>query len=311
MKQARKKYLLYATVIIVGGGLIFILIRLILAGYRVDWTGFGDYASTNADIVRGKTLWDWMELLVIPLVLALGAFSLQRSERAVDRKIAEDRAKLERELATDRQQEASLQAYLDRMAELLLKENLLESENEKVLNVARVRTLTVMRGLNAARNGIVLRFLHDIGLAGKEESTLLVNANLEGADLQNVDLEVTNLQGALLENANLQRAHLFNANLQRANLENANLMDAFMLDANLYFAYLVNANLQRAFLENANLQRARFQRANLQGARLQDANLQDANLQDANLRNAIVSNDQLATAESLKGVTMPDGTKHE
>lgn len=163
MKQVWKKYLLYGGAVIVGGILLFVLIETI----RAKNTGFGT-----------KTLWDWMQLLVIPLVLAIGAFYLERSERAVDRKTAEDRARLERELATDRQQEAALQAYLDRMAELLEKEKPLSPENEAMWNVARVRTLTVLRGLIAARNGTVLRFLRDIGLAGKQESILFVDANL-------------------------------------------------------------------------------------------------------------------------------------
>ena len=110
MKRAWKTYLLYGSAIVAVGVLAYILIETV----RLKNTGF-----------ETKTLWDWMELLVIPLVLAIGAFYLERSERAVDRKTADDRAKLERELATDRQQEAALQAYLDRMAELLLKENLL------------------------------------------------------------------------------------------------------------------------------------------------------------------------------------------
>ncbi len=274
MKPAWKKYLLY-------GSLIIVVVALILTGYSAAWTGFGDYALPNGDFMRGKTLWDWMELLIIPLVLAIGAFYLQRSERAVERKAADDRARLERELATDRQQEAALQAYLDRMAELLLKEKLGESENERVLKVKRVRTLTVMRGLNAVRNGIVLRFLRDIGLFGKQESNFFVNANLQGADLEGCDLQ--------------------NANLKGANLTDANLQDADLGDVNLQGADLSNTNLQGAKLGNANLQGAKLEGANLQGAWIVDTNLKDAK----------VSNAQLATAESLEGTTMPDGTIHE
>ena len=132
MKPTWRSYLLYGSTIVVGGILTFILIETV----RAKNTGF-----------ETKTLWDWLEMLVIPLVLAFGAFYLQRSERAVERKAAQDRSNLERELTTDRQQEAALQAYLDRMTELLLEEDFFQSE--KVLNVARIRTLTVLRGLDS------------------------------------------------------------------------------------------------------------------------------------------------------------------
>jgi uncharacterized protein YjbI with pentapeptide repeats len=287
MKQAWKKYLLYGSIVIIG-------LVLILAGYGVTWTGFGDYTLPTGNFVRGKTLWDWLELLIIPLVLAGGAFYLQRSERAVERKAAEDRAQLERELATDRQQEAALQAYLDRMAELLLNERSLKSQ--KVLNVARVRTLTTMRGLNAPRNGIVLRFLRDIGLVGKKESNLFVDANLEGADLKGVNLENTNMAGVSLKGANLAVASLTGANLAGAVLDRVNLARAIM----------VAANLERAILEDANLEDAILSRSNLKSAHLVGANLENVNLSGTN-----VDYSQLATAASLKGATMPDGTKYD
>src|SRR5258706_13159532 len=158
MKSRWKQYLLYASLIIVGGSFVFILIETV----KAKNTGF-----------ETKTLWDWMQLLIIPLFLAGGAFFLNRSER-----------KTEREIAKDRQQEEALQSYLDRMAELLLKEKLRTTRNKEVRNVARTRTLTMLRGLDATRKGFVLRFLQDANLIAKGKNIV----NLEGADLTGADL---------------------------------------------------------------------------------------------------------------------------
>jgi uncharacterized protein YjbI with pentapeptide repeats len=46
-------------------------------------------------------------------------------------------------------------------------------------------------------------------------------------------------------------------------------------------------------------------------ASLVRANLHEANLEWANLSGANVTDEQLDQARSLKGATMPDGTKHE
>ena len=270
------KFFIFAGILI-GGGLV---LGTILAGYSVPWTGFADYAPPNSDVVRGKTLWDWMDLLVVPLFLAAGAFYLNYSERKSERQRVEENTKIERENATDRQQEAALQAYLDRMAELLLKGKVGDSEDERVLKVKRVRTLTVMRGLNAARNGIVLRFLRDVGLVGNLESKLLVNANLEGADLEGANLASTNLQGASLHGANLKFAFLKGAQLAGANLQEADLLGAQVQDADLQGAVLIGVNLI--------------------GADLQRANLHEAILPDVVLQGA-----------DLRGATMPGGTKHD
>src|SRR5205809_1440020 len=68
---------------------LVVVIALIIAGYWFDWTGFNGYnkvttahtiSGTNAATVTkteeyqpGKALWDWLQLLIIPLVLAVAA----------------------------------------------------------------------------------------------------------------------------------------------------------------------------------------------------------------------------------------------
>ena len=132
------------------------------------------------------------------IFLAGGAIILNRSERAVerqiaedrtkeDRKLAEDRAKLDREIATDRQQEAALQAYIDRISELLLKEKLLTTKTEEVRDVARTRTLSVIRWLDTRRSNFVVQFLREANLITNENS-ILNRANMKGMNLQGLDL---------------------------------------------------------------------------------------------------------------------------
>ena len=211
-----------------------------------------------------------MELLIIPLVLAIGAYYLNRSERNTDR-----------EISTDRQKEEALQTYLDQMADLLLKKNLRTSENEEVRNVGRTRTLTVLRGLDKTRKGIVLKYLHEAGLVAKEKTII----SLRGADLSGAFFWEANLVEADLRGADLRGADLSDADLSDADLSNANLNDAY-----LSFSLLFRTNLSGADLSSVHLMHTFFVGANLSGANLSGANLSDAN---------------------LSGATMPDGTKHD
>jgi hypothetical protein len=291
MKRAWKKYLLYGSAIIVGGVLIFMLIRWILLGYTVAWTGFGDYTLPNSNFIRGKTLWDWMELLVIPAFLAGGAFFLNRSERNTERHLADDRAKLEREIAIDRQREDALQGYLDRMEELLLEKKLLTTRDTKVRNVARVRTLTTLAGLDANRKGALITFLYQAGL-------------IVG------DKPVISLDGANLSSANLYFAELYNADLSGANLNDANLEGANLSGANLSCTHLKHANMWDTNLVGANLSVAELSSADLFDANLSFAVLKNAIMFETNLGNSILDNAVLDGA-LMDGATMPDGTKHD
>jgi hypothetical protein len=83
----------------------------------------------------GKTLWDWMGLLIVPVVLSLitVVFAWQQDIRQNEiekkraqqaQKIEGQRAEAERELAEQRADDEALQSYLDQMRGLLLERDL-------------------------------------------------------------------------------------------------------------------------------------------------------------------------------------------
>ncbi len=110
------------------------------------------------------------------LVLAGGALYLNRSERNT-----------ECENATDRQQEAALQVYIDRMSELLLKEKLRTTDIQEVRDLARTRTLSILRVLDKRRSNLVFQFLREANLVDTPTS-IFANANMMDTDLQGLNL---------------------------------------------------------------------------------------------------------------------------
>lgn len=217
------------------------LLVLIYAGYRVPWTGFGQHPGTVSKDDRAKTLWDWLDLLLVPLILAAGAalFTWVTNKR-------------EQSVELDRARETALQAYLDRMTELLEKELRTSEPNDEKRHIARARTLTVLRQLDGERKGLLLRFLYESGLIGKRvfgEDGLQAHkalVDLDKADLRGADLRVAVLEGADLHGANLEGANLFLAELSYADLHGSDLEGA-----NLYGTSLDEANLSGAILRQA------------------------------------------------------------
>ena len=61
------------AIVIIGAGLLgVVLLVALIGGYSSnwDWTGFGSYTSPTKEgnFQRAKTLWDWMELLLVPIM---------------------------------------------------------------------------------------------------------------------------------------------------------------------------------------------------------------------------------------------------
>jgi uncharacterized protein YjbI with pentapeptide repeats len=253
------------------------------------------------------TIGDATELLLVPLTLAVVAYVFSTYQRRQDREIAERERDNDREIARDRNEEAELQTYLDRMSELMLTHDLRppsssdDSEeqgdetkataphNSTASTIARARTLAVLRSIKSSvRKASVVQFLYESKLIHREGTVV----DLRGADLYGANLRGANLRGANLSWADLRGADLRQANLQGADLRQANLG---------------RANLGRASLEWANLEWANLQGASLQGTSLKWASLQGANMRGASLRGADLFWTSLREAKYNNATTPPPG----
>jgi Pentapeptide repeats (8 copies) len=244
-----------------------------------------------------KTLWGWLDLLIVPAVLAIGGYLFNSSQNQATQRAAERRA-----------QDEALQAYLDQIGQLLLEKGLRRSvenggENSGEARVlARARTLSVLRMLNPERKTNVVLFL--------QEASVIQGSPLDSDPEPIIPLFEADLSGTKLNNTNLVGVDLHDAKLIGANLSGADLRGA-----KLYSVYevadLSGADLSGASLSDANLTRAIIKNADLREADLTGVSLQGANLEGANLEGAQLDEEQLAYCASLKGAIMPDGRKYE
>jgi len=251
--------------------------------------------QANEEVRPAKSLWDWMDLLIVPILLAVGAILYNRVEKQNEQRRAEDHL-----------QEAVLSAYLDRITTYLLNNKLRSSKvNSAVQDVAHGWTLTVLPRLNGQRKGVVLQFLYGANLLMKDNSVIqLGDADLSGVSL-NAWLENIYLNGANMEKANLEGCYFWGADLSATYLKDANLENANLGEVNLENAWLEGANL-KTFSISGNMKGARLMQADLTGIDLSGVDLSGANLQ-----NAKVTSKQLAKALSIKGAIMPNGSKHK
>jgi hypothetical protein len=232
------------------------------------WTGFGE-----------KKLWDILQIVIVPGVLAWGALYLQDSSKQREQAIANDKANQD-----------TLVKYLDQMAELLQK-GLKTKPNPETFIIAQAKTVIALQALDPKRQHLVIQFL--------------TAANLNTLDMKGI------LYQAQMSEANLNKADLTSADLSGSNLSMSNLSGAGLGDAELIGTDLSGSNLSGADLSGANLIKTNLIRSNLSDANFFGADLSRADLNDANLSNAILfgttlSETQLDSAK-LCNTTLPDG----
>jgi uncharacterized protein YjbI with pentapeptide repeats len=267
-----------------GASWLVVITLLALAGGLVIYS-YTDWPGAPYLGIADKKFWDYLELLIVPAALAFGVYWLNRTQDIRQQEADELQQNRTLETVTQQAQDAALQAYLDQMSQLMLREGLVSAKpggehvGENTLALARARTLTVLPTLDANRKRSVLQFLHEAGLIDKDVPIV----GLTGADLRGIDLHGADLRDADLRDAYVGGADLRGADLSWANLRGADLTLAILSEADLTMALLY-------------------------GTDLSEADLRDADLRDANLGDAKgITNEQLSAAYSLEGATMPDG----
>ena len=258
----------------------------------------GPKETSGASRLKEKTLWDWLELLIIPGVLTFGLVWFDIAENERTRKAVAKRAEIELDVARQQSRESALQMYLDKMSNLLLEHGLKTSaRRDEVRSLARARTLTVLSQLDGRRKGYLLRFLYEAGLIGARAPVITLGGGILGE--------------SAVEETVLSRADLTDAMLSRVFLSGAYLTRVHLIRADLHSSNLDKANLSGADLRDANLTGASLKDAKLASADLRGAVLAGANFSGADLRAAKVSPGQLAQVKSLAGAILPDGSRQD
>lgn len=199
--------------------------------------------TTSLD--RGKTFWDWLGLLGVPIsLLLLGSFLQKLDQEKLIKQQDQDEKN-----AKDLQRQKALKDYFNEVEALLLDQdwNSQSSRSDKIKILLRAKILEVLGELDGRRKGSLVKFLIESKIIDQYPH-LLKSADLSEAQLFGVDLS-----GADLSAANLEQADLFVAVLARVDFTGSNLIGADLRGALLYNSKFDAAILAKTDLKDANL----------------------------------------------------------
>ncbi|CCI38803.1 pentapeptide repeat-containing protein [Microcystis aeruginosa] len=228
-----------------GSRLLFVLVStLVLAIIFVlisnfKWSGF-----------QKKSFWDWLQLLIVPLMLAFGAFYLNYASETRDKQIAEE----------GKQQEL-LKDYFSKMQTLIVetkksKESQPNPDRAPLLPefqpIAQALTLAVLDELDGKRKGKVISYLADSKLitANIKDQKSKPVIDLRKANLKEIVLEDVSLDGLSITGADMTEAKLTEVILTNSNLVSSKFINATLDTVDFSGSKLGNSNFYDADLKN-------------------------------------------------------------
>ena len=263
----------------------FLLWRVFVIISNFKWSGF-----------QKKSFWDWLQLLIVPLMLALGAFYLNSAADFRDYQIAQEQK--HQEILTD---------YFSKMQDLIVETKKSkqtpgskESNSEERLLLefrptAQALTLSVLEQLDGKRKGKVITYLAESQLitANNDNPSSLPEIKLNGANLKEIVLKNVDLY-SIIDMKNKDRIingiKINNANMERANLSKVNLFKSDLMGSNL---------------ENATLQNVNFAGSTMKSSRFINGQITDVDFTGVNLSETIFDNIK------LENITISDKTNFD
>jgi len=308
-KINNKPYVLpqYLILLLILIPLIIILFQRYILGWReiANWTGIKSIIinPSGENTFEYKTLWDWMELVLSPLIIALIAFWFNARDNY-----------LKQERNIDEQRELALQSYLEKVtSEFLTSGDLIEPEKNLFI---KTKTLSTLRVLDGIRKGYLIKFLYESSLIRDRDSNeILYNADLTEIVLNHAQLFEINLSNTLLVRSNFEDTFLRATNFSDSDCFRANFKISNLRAANFQNAVLEEADFQSSILDYSNLSNVSLKKGNFKNAQLFSTNLRSARLSGANFTNAVLNDSCFFGAEwdhiCFKNATMPDGKKYD
>jgi type II secretory pathway pseudopilin PulG len=84
--------------------ILAVIVLQLFTSNNPNWTGFYEYIKPN-DWVPAKTLWDWLQLLIVPLIVAVAGVAINSTVQRAEQARRDQQARIERERA-ERQAQA-------------------------------------------------------------------------------------------------------------------------------------------------------------------------------------------------------------
>ncbi|MBE8993178.1 pentapeptide repeat-containing protein [Microcystis aeruginosa LEGE 91341] len=231
--------------------LFLLLFLLIIANVAIvsnwianfKWSGF-----------QKKSFWDWLQLLIVPLMLALGAFYLNSAADFRDYQIAQEQK--HQEILTD---------YFSKMQGLIVETKKIKETSgykeshpkdkeanllQEFRSTAKALTLSVLEQLDGERKGKVITYLAESQLINKIDPLI----QLGGANLQKLELKGRQVFSSInIVGANMTATELSDILISDSDLSTVNLTDAVLQDVTFENSDLSGINFDGASLTNVSL----------------------------------------------------------
>lgn len=230
---------------------LFILWHALFPFDSPSWMGFVD-VNDNQNI---KTLWDWLDLLIVPVSIGVVGWIYKEYEKS----------KEERRIKEDKYNDI-LDSYFKNISDLILNSNLTKNKkNKKSKKIARTRTIIALEELDGERKGQILQFLRETKLLKKID---ILGANFSEGDFEGLVLRNQIIKGVNFKNSNFDNSYLDGTQFISCDLDSCSFSNSSLKNVDFNYSKLNNSTIR-----NTDVTTVKFEGAELNNVDLRSTNI--------------------------------------
>lgn len=248
--------------------IILLAFSAIYVGYNAffpydspEWMGFAPHDETKNG-PQPKLLWDWLDLLIVPISLGLIGWIYKEYEKSKDSK-----------KEYENKQNEILDSYFRVISDLIIKEKLLDSKsNDESKIIARTRTIVAIDNLSGDRKGQVLQFLYESNLI-RDNVIELIGANFRNSEVSGIVLKNITIKGVYFSTSEFIKTYLDNSDFTSCDFTGTNFDESSLNNTNLSYTKLVGCKMTNMDLTTINFEGADLTNANFTNSKILQSQL--------------------------------------
>lgn len=305
MKNKDNKFLIYFKqepffcILIIG--FILLLLYLAIAGLFLGYSEWEEYTGFS-----GKTFWNWLELLGVPLIIAFVGwrFSMEQKNRELlitskERINALDLEKKKHLYSSMKFQYSVLRESIDTINSMLHDhDQVVDTTTDEFKRIFRAKVIATIIILDNKRNRIFIDFIQSISAAVD-----LSNSNFSYMGLSNCNISKFRFSNSTLRNITIRRTVIDNATFKGSTLQSIDFFEATGHIVDFSDATLIDVDFRDSILKDIDFSNSEFVRGSFTGAEIINGNFKGASFDSKSLlddpkikfRNTILPSGEIIT----------------
>lgn len=235
---------------------------------------------------QSKTLWDWLQLLLVPIILILGGFWLNRSESRHSLEMQKSINDTNLSIEKERFEDGILNSYINDIAQMIINSDTAKLRTNRIMAVYKIKTLTTLNRLNSERRNYLIQFLVDSKMLNYWDFLSdFKNIHVSGIFFNDVSFDDFKFIGS-----SISSSRFFSCSIQSSKSSHSDFTSSMFNDMKINIFDISSSKFIQSSLVKVIFSECKIKDSKFYGSKIQHSSLGNSTIESSDLSCSTISN---------------------